>query len=112
MTNSSTADPGFLNTLESWLRSRPEILVLIRYSRAAGQKDFEFFSSFQALADRIRRLPPETSIIAFREPQLPLRDVVGDAFIASCLEAVSDGTEFIVLELMQSTAGGFSWSHW
>jgi hypothetical protein len=47
----SAADPGFLATLESWLRSQPEILVLIRYSRAAGAKDFEFASCREAIPD-------------------------------------------------------------
>lgn len=35
----SATDSNFLDTLESWLRARPEILVMIRYSRAAGSKD-------------------------------------------------------------------------
>ena len=111
MTDMSAADTGLLATLENWVRSRPEILVLVRYSRAAGAKDFEFFSSFPALAERIRRLPPETNIIAFREPQLPLRKVVDNPFIASCLEAIPDGTEFVVAELAPSKAGGrFRWT--
>src|SRR5882757_9953771 len=98
MSYTSATDPKFPGTLESWLRSLPEILVLIRYSAAAGSKDFEFFSSFAALSNRIRQLPPSTSIIAFRQPQLPLRGVVDEAFIANCLSRVPDGSAFLVLE--------------
>jgi hypothetical protein len=38
----SATDPKFLGTLERWLRSLPEILVLICYSAAAGSKDFNW----------------------------------------------------------------------
>jgi hypothetical protein len=58
MDYASATDPKLLGTLESWLRDPPEILVLIRYSRAAGNKDFEFFSSFDTLSNRTRQLPP------------------------------------------------------
>lgn len=108
----SAADSNFVATLESWLRDRTEILVLIRYSRAAGNKDFEFFSSFAALSNRIRQLPPSTSIIAFGQTQLPLRGVVTDGFIASCMRAIPDGSEFLVLETTRRAYGKESWFHW
>src|ERR1700751_3128475 len=47
----STTDKKFLNALESWLRDRSEIMILVRYSRAAGNKSFEFFTSFAALRE-------------------------------------------------------------
>jgi hypothetical protein len=108
----STADANFLDKLESWLRARPEILVLIRYSHAAGNKDFELFSSFAALSNRIRQLPPSTSIVAFRTPQLPLRGVVTESFVASCTNHIPDGSEFLVLETTRRTYGEESWFHW
>jgi hypothetical protein len=58
-----TTDLKFLGTLESWLQSQPEILVLIRYSHAAGSRDFEFFSSFQSLSDRIRAFAKRRSVL-------------------------------------------------
>jgi hypothetical protein len=108
----SATDPEFLGTLESWLRSLPEILVLIRYPAAAGNKDFEFFSSFEALSNRIRQLPPSTSIVAFRQPQLPLRGVVDESFVANCLGCVPDSSEFLVLETARRANGEKSWFHW
>jgi hypothetical protein len=106
----SATDPKFLGTLESWLLSLSEILVLIRYSAAAGSKDFELFASFVALSKRIRQLPPRTSIVAFRQPQAPLRGVVDEDFVASCLSCVPDGSEFLVLETARR--GERSWFHW
>jgi len=101
----SATDPKFLGTLESWLRDLPEILVLIRYSGAAGNKDFEFFSSFGILSNRIRQLPPGTSIIAFSRPQLPLRGSADDCFIARCLSHIPDGSEFLVVETTRRAYG-------
>jgi len=43
-------------------------------------------------------LKAETSVTAFREPQLPLRGDVDDEFIGKCLSFVSAGSEFLVLE--------------
>lgn len=111
MSYATTTDPKFLGTLESWFRSQPEILLLIRYSHAAGSKDFEFFSSFQSLADRIRGLPPLTCVIAFRQPQLPLRGVVDDAFISRCLSGIADGSEYLVVETVRRVYGSRSWFH-
>jgi hypothetical protein len=48
----SAAGEEFLTTLESWLVCQAEVLVLIRYSRAAGKKDIEFYTSFVALQER------------------------------------------------------------
>lgn len=106
-----TTDQKFLGTLEAWLRDMSEILVLIRYSRAAGSKDFEFFSSFQVLSDRIRELPPLACVIAFKQPQLPFRGVVDDNFIASCLNNIPDGSEYLVVESVRRVYGRMSWFH-
>jgi len=94
----STSDSAFLGMLENWLGSRPEILVLIRDSRAAGRKEFEFFFSYESVAGRFSQLPPGTSVMAFREPQLPLRGVVDADFISTCLHALPENSEFLVLE--------------
>ena len=96
--NPPTTDPKFLGTLERWFRSQAEMLIMIRRSHAAGLKDFEFFTSFQTLSDRIRELQPLTSVIAFKGSQLPLRGVVDDSFIARCLREIPDGFEFLLVE--------------
>jgi hypothetical protein len=107
----SSTDTTFINTLESWLHNQQEILVLFRYSGAAGAKSFEFFSEFTALLERLGRLPPHTSIIAFRRSQLPFRGVVNDEFISNCLNGIPDGSEFLLLETVRRNAGQTSWFH-
>lgn len=95
----STTDRKFLKTLEEWLRVQSEILILVRYSREAGKKSFEFFTSFAALKVRLARLNAETSVTAFRKPQLPLRGLVDNEFISKCLGSIPAGAEFLVLEI-------------
>lgn len=94
----STTDKKFLRSLEDWLSRQSEIMILVRYSRAAGSKSFGFFSSFATLRQRLAQLKAETSVTAFRRPQLPLRGRVDDDFIGKCLSLIPAGSEFLVLE--------------
>jgi hypothetical protein len=107
----STTDPKFLSTLEMWFRTQPEILGLIRYSHAAGSKDFEFFLSFQDMSKRILELPPLACITAFRQPQLPIRGVVDDGFIVTCLRSIPEGSEYLIVETVRRVYGRQSWFH-
>jgi len=61
--------------------------------------------------DRVQTLPPDTCIIAFRQPQLPIRGVVDDGFIARCISSIPDGAEFLVVELIRRAHGQASWFH-
>jgi hypothetical protein len=90
---------------------QPEILVLIRFSHAAGSKDFEFFSSHDLLCQKIFELPPLTSVFAFKQPQLPLRGIVDDDFILSCLRTIPDGSEYLLVETQLRIYGRASWYH-
>ena len=94
----STTDKQFLKVLGDWLDSQSEIMILVRYSRAGGNKSFEFFTSFAALSKRLAQLKAETSVTAFRERQLPLRGYVDEEFIPKCLSAIPARSEFLVVE--------------
>lgn len=104
-------DPTFLAKVESWFRAESELLVLIRYSHAAGSRTFEFFSSFEAFCEQLRTLPHLTMVIVFGEPQLPIRGIVDDAFIVRCLENIPDGSDFLVTETVKRVYGRASWFH-
>lgn len=94
----STSETKFLKFLEDWLHGQSEIMILVRYSRAAGNKSFEFYTSFTVLTQRLAQLKAETSVTAFRKPQLPLRGYVDDEFIGKCLNFIPARSEFLVLE--------------
>src|SRR5579863_9857447 len=101
----STTDKEFLRIVHNWLHIQPEVLVFIRYSRAAGDNSFEFFTSFERLRERLGKLRPETSVTVFQERQLPLRGCVNDEFIGKCLNFVQAGSEFLVVETAPRTDG-------
>ena len=107
-----TNDSKFLNTLKSWFQTQPEILVLIRYSHAAGSKDFEFFSSLESFHERIGRLPALTNLIAFKLSQLPIRGTVDAAFIDRCLSEIPDDSEYLMVETVKRIAGRYAWFHY
>jgi hypothetical protein len=50
----SAAGEEFFKTLERWLESQSEVLILIRYSRAAGNKNFEFYRFFELLGCQVK----------------------------------------------------------
>lgn len=105
----STNDPLFRTKIHQWISGRHEVLVLIRYSYAAGSKDFEFFDSMEAFDARLRELPPQTCITVFGEQQLPLRGRVNDEFITQALKLVPEGMEFVVTGLERVRYGDYAW---
>ena len=98
MSYAPITDSEFLSTVELWLRSQPEILALIRYSHAAGNREFRLFTSFDDFSEASHQLPHLACVTVFRQPQLPIRGVVDDAFIARCLQSIPDGLEYLVIE--------------
>ncbi len=109
MPYSSSTDPAFLATLERWLGENAEILVVFRPPNTAGGKEFEFFTSFSTLAMCLADLSGRTWIDAWRQPQLPMRGIVDDQFISSCLARIPGGTEYLVVETEPRTYDYGSW---
>ena len=99
------SDPLFLGTVESWFRERAELLALIRYSHAAGSKEFQSFSSFAEFKEKVLGLPHMTCVIVFRQPQLPLRGIVDDAFIDRCIQSIPDRAEYVVTKTARGQYG-------
>ena len=105
----STDSAEFRTIVESWIADRSEVLALIRYSGAAGSKDFEFFHTVEEFRNRLARLLPSTCITVFRDPQLPLRGRIDDEFIARAIEAIPDGVEYLVAGLEQIVCEPAEW---
>jgi hypothetical protein len=94
-----TTDHRFLSRVESWIDKRGEVLALIKYANAAGSRDFTFFNDVREFRSKLERLPPNTWVIVYGEPQLPLRGRVDDALITAALELIPDGNEYLVVSL-------------
>jgi hypothetical protein len=103
-----TTNKEVLSKLECWFRKRPEILVRTRV-RCSGREEFEFFSSFKAFEDTLRESLPGTWFTVFEQPQLPLRGIVDNKFIARCLDIIPDGAEYLMMETVRTAAGKMSW---
>lgn len=111
MSYPSAFDGDFLRTVRDYLGRNGEVLLLIRYSYAAGRRDFELHSSFEDLTERLAKLAPRTSVIAFKQAQLPLRGVVDNDFINLCLDRIPEGSVFLILQTTRIIAGPCSWFH-
>ena len=89
--------PEYLNTVDSWIRVSGEVLVIMRYLRGGGSKDFALITSPDLFRQLIDRCPVGTDIIVFRDLQLPLRGVVDSEFIAKAKRLVPDGSEYLYI---------------
>jgi hypothetical protein len=107
----STSDPIFLDTLKAWLQAEGEILLLSRFAYAAGNREFEFFCDFPSLEERLNQLPKSTSVIAFRQRQLPIRGIVDDSFIERCLKEIPESADYALTETVKRVYGKRSWFH-
>jgi hypothetical protein len=90
---------AFLERVAEWIQRSGEVLVILRYLRAAGAKDFALCRTrgdFEAL---VESLPTGTDIEVFRDPQIQLRGVVDQSFTASAVKAISDGQEYLVITM-------------
>lgn len=93
----SSKDEAFLARVSKLFSAQREVLVLFRYPRAAGSKDFIFFSDMHSFQSQLDSKPPATNVIVYSEPQLPLRGRVDSEFISRALEFIEDGSEYLVL---------------
>jgi hypothetical protein len=107
----SALDPSFASTLEKWLREQSELLIMFRYPNAGGAKDFEIHSSLSTIIARLSEVPAQTSVIAFRKPQLPIRGLSTAELVQAALARIPDGTEFLIVETVLTTYGKGSWYH-
>ena len=79
------------------LGSEGEALLLFRYARAAGKKDFLFINNMDLFRSEVESLPVDTSIVVYGDRQLPLRGTVDSEFIRRAVEFIPDGSEYLVL---------------
>ena len=111
MAHTASTDPTFLRMIESWCSVQPEVLAVMRFRGGAGSRDYRLFSSYSELLEMIQKAPAGACITVFRNPQLPFRGVVDEAFIERCLRAIPNGNEYLMFETTQTVAGKHSWHH-
>jgi hypothetical protein len=91
--------PQFLARVADWIRVSGEALVVLRYLRAAGAKDFALCRSMDEFKALVAEAPPGTDIEVFRDKQVPLRGVVTDTFADGAVQAIPEGGEYLIMSL-------------
>jgi len=108
----SALSAEFDELIRCWLADREEILVMVRFSHAAGNREYRLFRSIEDLRDWIATLPSRTSVIAFRNGSLSLRGAIDETLIARCLRELPEGSEYLVVHFEPWTAGRRTWFHY
>jgi hypothetical protein len=96
--------PAFIAQVSDWITASGEVLVILRYLRAAGSKDYVFCRSASDFQDLVTSLPVGTETIVFRNAQLPLRGICSEALVERSLAFIPDGTEYLIA-LLERTGG-------
>lgn len=102
--------PEFMARVSGWIAVSGEVFMVLRYLRAAGQKDYVFCRSvedFRALVDSV---PMGTDIIVFEHPQLPIRGISSQEFIEHCVAQIPDDMEYVVAQMHQPVKFPFQFS--
>lgn len=95
--------PTYLATVRQWIAASGEVLVVMRYLRAAGSRDFALVSSAEQFDRLVDVCPVGTDIIVFRDPQLPLRGVVDETFLKQVESSFPHNPECLVVEVKPKT---------
>lgn len=100
--------PAFLQCVQSWVEQDGEVLVLLRYLRAAGSRDWALCRTWAHFETIVNWAPRGTDIMVFRDAQLPFRGVVDDVFIASVLAGLPDREEYVLIAAEHDSQRGIS----
>jgi hypothetical protein len=92
----------YLSTVDQWIESSEEVLVVMRYLGMAGAKDYAFIRSSVVFRQLVDSVPIGTDIVVFKEHYLPLRGEVSDDLIQAALVLVPNGSEYLCVDLVPS----------
>lgn len=106
MSYQSTEAAAFQSTVEGWLDEKGEVSALVRFSSAAGNKEFRFFQSCSSFRDAVAAMRPETCVTVFREKQLPLRGRVTPEVIEEARRLLGEADEYLIAGLDPVPKGG------
>jgi hypothetical protein len=99
---------AFIQRVAAWIALSGEVLVVLRYLRAAGRKDYALCRTREEFETIVRGVSIGTDIVVIRDPALPLRGVVTERFISEALDAIEEGEEFLVVSLETEEASRIS----
>ncbi len=87
----------FISKVVNWIGEAGEVLIVLRYLRAAGAKDYALCRSEHEFRRIIELVRVGTDIVVFRRKQLPIRGICTEALIKRACEEIPEGSEYLVL---------------
>ncbi len=103
---------NFLAQVGDWIAASGEVLVILRYLRAAGQKDYFFCRSPAEVLKLVETLPVGTDTIVFRHPKLPLRGVSSPSLLEAARARIAEGEEYLIVLLDPPLPSAFRATGW
>ncbi|HET6833812.1 MAG TPA: hypothetical protein VFH30_08070 [Acidimicrobiales bacterium] len=91
----------FRGTVERWLLSSAELLVLNRMAWGAGRKDWYLIRSLSDLDTVVVRAAPSDCLTVFAGQHLPNRGRAGNDLLRTALEVVADNEESVFGEIVR-----------
>jgi hypothetical protein len=104
----SVFEQPFLKTVHQWFVERPDVFVVARYSHMAGAREYFWFNDFVVWTQRLKRFPPQTDVIVFRDNQFPLRGIVDEPLIHRALALIPEDTEAMVTDQLEPSNDNIS----
>jgi len=89
--------PAFLDRVREWLATSGEVLVVVRYLRAAGVKDLVLCRTLEEFQAIVETVPTGADIEVFRTPKLPIRGVATETLVAEILASILPGHEHLII---------------
>jgi hypothetical protein len=97
--------PSFVSTVRNWIEKTGEVLVIMRFLRAAGAKDYAIVTSAEKVDRLVDVCPIGTDIIVFRDRMLPMRGVVDNAFVKLVQESLPEDLEYLFVKMKPEKSG-------
>ena len=91
--------PAYVSTVRNWIETTGEVLVIMRYLRAAGAKDYAIVTSAEEFHRLVDVCPIGTDIIVFRDRMLPMRGVVDHFFAKLVRESLPEDLEYLLVKM-------------
>jgi hypothetical protein len=89
--------PELLGKVREWIDEQGEVLIILRYLRMAGAKDFALCRSIAEFESIVEDAPVGADIEVVRHAGLPLRGIVDSEFIEAAVRSVRDDEEYLIL---------------
>jgi len=91
-------DSIVIKTLREWFETSGELFVELYKPRSGGSGSFYVLKSLDQYDELMVNANPGSFCFVLRDPQLPIRGIVDDGFIARSLSEIASDGYYVVIE--------------